>query len=384
MVSAAPTAGPERAAPMRVESIQWLRGVAALLVVLVHAIGTALQRAGGTATFVPSIPNLTAFGDSGVDLFFVISGFVMAHSLGRASSARTFLVARWRRIWPLFVLASALFIVLFDAGRMPTLPELLPSVLILPLSETTDYHQPVLTVGWTLGFETMFYLLVALTIARHRGPVTLLVLTLAAGAAGLLIVPPWAPARMLINPITLEFAFGVAVWLIWSYGWGRAVRPALFAAGILLLAAGIAGVLPLFVPAAPQDVVREFHVANRTLVWGFPWALIVLGLLDQAGTNGWVARALATLGDSSYSLYLFHVVVIDALRDYFPVPAASVAWFVAVAVAASVVFGLAVYSRVERPLLRALQPRRAGHLQPAMRAASVAGPPRASRGRATT
>lgn len=98
------------------------------------------------------IPNLTTFGASGVDLFFVISGFVMAQSLATGGTTPSrFLAARWRRIVPLFVLMSGVYILLCPDPIAP--PSLIETVTILPLFDGSSYHAPALFVGWTLGFE---------------------------------------------------------------------------------------------------------------------------------------------------------------------------------------------------------------------------------------
>jgi peptidoglycan/LPS O-acetylase OafA/YrhL len=349
--------GQRAALPGRVDSIQWLRGIAVLLVVILHAGCMGFYRAGdGGGAHAPKFFNALQFGNSGVDLFFVISGFVMAHSLGRGTSAWPFLVARWRRIWPLFVLASAIFIILFGTADVTTLPRLLSSLFILPLSDTTGYHQPALAVGWTLGFELMFYLLVAITIARRGGTPALLMLTAVAAAIGLIVTVPWAPARMLFNPIDFEFALGIVAWLIWARDWGRAWRPPLVAAGVLLLAAGLASPVPVVIPANPLLIVANVHSFNRTLAWGLPWALIVLGLLSETGSDGIAAEMLSALGDASYSIYLFHFIILKAAAELVPLPQNAIVAFMAIGIPLSVAGGLAIYRWVERPLLRLLRP----------------------------
>jgi peptidoglycan/LPS O-acetylase OafA/YrhL len=361
LISLAVSVGPvERcrgnALPDRVESIQWLRGIAALLVVTIHAGVMAFERASDSGVHSRVFFKTLRLGDSGVDLFFVISGFVMAHSLGRGTSAWSFLAARWRRIWPLFMLASAALIMLSGMADMVTLPRLVSSLVILPLSDTTGYHPPALGVGWTLGYEIMFYLLVALTIARSGGVAMLLILTTAAAAIGLMVTIPWAPARMLFNPIDFEFALGIVAWLIWSRNGSSAWRPPLFAAGILLLAAGVASPVLSFIPADPLLVVANVHSFNRTLAWGLPWALIVFGLLSESGNAGIAGEMLSALGDASYSTYLFHFIILEAVAELGPLPQNAIVAFMAIGIPLSVAGGLAIYRWVERPLLRLLRP----------------------------
>src|SRR5689334_16478116 len=140
------------AAADRVQSIQILRGVAALLVVCNHAIVVQANFPEAmTGPFFPAMPALRNAGAMGVDLFFVISGFVMAHSIAashRAQTATEFLRNRAIRILPLFWLLSAIF-----AFRQWSLGISLPAVslannlTLLPLFDGTLYHLPVLVVG---------------------------------------------------------------------------------------------------------------------------------------------------------------------------------------------------------------------------------------------
>ncbi|RZM33202.1 MAG: acyltransferase, partial [Sphingomonas sp.] len=203
----------------RVTPIQWLRALAATMVVAAHAAN--LVDAGPvriTGAFIPSVPNLAVVGISGVDLFFVISGFVMAQSLATAPrDPWGFLVQRWRRIVPLFALASIAYILV--ATEPQPVEAMLMSITVLPLLDGADYHQPSLYVGWTLGFEFAFYALVALAMtARHHRTRWLLASTLAVALVGCIVQPGWAPVRLLFNPMQLEFAFGLLVWIAWRRG----------------------------------------------------------------------------------------------------------------------------------------------------------------------
>lgn len=341
--------------PARIAPVQWLRAIAATLVLFVHgegAIGKVAVPIVGA--FVPSIPNLAVFGASGVDLFFIISGFVMAHALAtRPLSPARFLGQRWLRIVPVFAVMSALYLAL--AREPVAIQSVLMSVLVLPVFDTAAYHAPALNVGWTLGFEFAFYALVAVAIpaGRHR-VAALLALTVGAGLCGLVVHAGWAPLRLLLNPLQFEFALGVAIWAAWRRGWTRRWSgPAMFA-GVLLLAASIAVGLGTPVNLHYAGAADGSAGLARSWTWGLPWALVVIGTVDLPG-DGRVAAWVAKVGDASYATYLVHPCLVAALAlGVVRFPPVSAAVFVPLFAAASTMLGLLVHRWVERPMLAAL------------------------------
>ena len=344
----------------RVAPIQWLRALAATLVVGVHAanlIEGGPVRVSGP--FIPSVPNLAVFGVSGVDLFFVISGFVMAQALSQSHvGPLTFLRQRWLRIVPLFALVSAAYL-LIETAPLP-LAAVLMSVTVLPIFDGAGYHQPALYVGWTLGFEFAFYAVVALAIRapRHR-IAALLASTTSAALIGGVVNFGWAPVRLLFNPLMLEFALGITVWILWRRGiTSRIAAPALVS-GIALLAIGIAVGLGPFVSGDAAAAVAGTTGFARSWTWGLPWALVVTGMIDTRPA-GRVEQVIAHVGDASYSTYLIHPCLIALLWRIGPdLPDCSAGAFVTMFVVVSTLAGLAVHRSVERPLLTLIARRRA-------------------------
>lgn len=337
---------------VRIAPIQWLRALAATLILLTHAANTI--EAGPVPVaglFVPSVPNLGIFGASGVDLFFVISGFVMAQSLSTGGRDQWhFLAQRWLRIVPLFACVSAAYMMLMY--EPPTREGALMSITILPVFDATGYHAPALYPGWTLGFEFAFYVIVALAMCVPRRRITTLIaLTGTAALLGSVFHPGWAPARLLLNPIMLEFGLGVLVWTAWrSRISARAATPALIV-GIALLAAGIAFGLGVPVNVSIEEAVAGSSGYARLWTWGGPWALVVLGVID-AGPGGRTAQAIALVGDASYSTYLVHPCLIAIwwmVGEYLPIVSAGL--FTVAFVVASTLTGLALHRWIERPLL---------------------------------
>lgn len=316
----------------RVESVQLMRGVAASLVVALHCV--ADNKA------IPAFGPAQYIGAIGVDLFFVISGFVMAHSMGRASPGQ-FLARRAARILPnyyVFLIPEILLLLL--VGESLSAEGWLNSLFLLPVASGATYHLPYLAAGWTLGFEFAFYLVVAAAAAAGGGPKTLLVVLL--GLAALPDASPWALGRWFANDILLEFAFGVAAFLAWPHiGPRRAVTLGALGAAAIAYQLG-AGYPPINHVGA---VTEGDLAATRALVWGLPCALIFAALLRWQPGAGPLARFGLTVGDASYTIYLSHHMVL------WPVLALLPGWFgVAIGFPLAVLLGCRLYVLVEQPI----------------------------------
>jgi exopolysaccharide production protein ExoZ len=196
-------------------SVQVLRAVAALLVLASH-VGHDLTRRLGFEGYPP-----LQFGAGGVDVFFVISGFIMVWSsrglFGQPGAAGTFMARRLVRIVPLDWATTLLFLagILIHppmAHRGVDPPHLVASLLFLPWPDQDGEHSPFYGIGWTLNYEMFFYVAFALLLplaARPRAAVLALSLAFAALAvAGLLLRPAHLvpPARPRIRRRRLDRA----------------------------------------------------------------------------------------------------------------------------------------------------------------------------------
>ena len=332
------TAGPERSTRSLL-SIQILRAVAALGVVLAHIFPGAL------------------IGTAGVDLFFVISGFIMVYAserhFGRRDAPRIFFLRRLARIVPVYwavtaVLVAYLLLARVDLAAVNLSPgAILASFLFFPLPRPDGSMLPVNFQGWTLNYEMFFYAVFAgfIVFSRQRAVAGMIALFVAIVILGQALKPP-QPFAFWADPIILEFCFGMLIASACRDG----VRLSLPAAAALIAAAAVA-----FAASAAWGP----HLAWRAAEWGLPSAAIVAGCaLSKGSLNlGVVGRALGFLGDASYSLYLVHfpgfLVVRKAWSLWGP---ADAPWLFSLLLLASAVgAAIGLYAGFENPSRRWLQ-----------------------------
>jgi exopolysaccharide production protein ExoZ len=332
--------------------VQYLRGLAASFVVFHHA----RDQLPAAAALIP-----TQIGLAGVDLFFVISGFVMTYTAAmNRYSAGEFLARRTVRIVPLYwvVTAALALLLLFAPPFLPnsrfTLDSFVQSLLFIPHVNpgAPDAVLPMLKLGWTLNFEAFFYLCFALVLAlppaRRTAILALGFVALVAAVSA--FSPDWTPIQFWADPILFEFIFGCIVGVLFLTG---ALQKPPTALWLVLLLAATAGLIAAgFAPGlAPQ----------RVLVWAIPCALILTACvaLEQRARQPWRSRLLHFLGDASYSIYLVHAYVVVAFRllwTQFALPTEGVgapALFVALCIIAGIAAGCLAHVAVERPLTNA-------------------------------
>ena len=320
-------------------SIQILRALAALSVMTVH---TALP---GHVT-----------GGAGVDLFFVISGFIMVYAseplFGRRDAPRIFFLRRVVRIVPLYWAATATLvgILLHLRGDLVGMRGMIiASFAFFPYPAPDGRMVPLHVLGWTLNYEMFFYAVFAgaMVLSRRRTVLAIVILFAAAVALGLAFKLP-QPFAFWSDPIILEFCFGMLLALAYREG---VQLP--YAASVGLMLAGALG----FVASAFFDD----SMAWRTIAWGVPATAVLAGsvLSKESPTPAPLARTFVFLGDASYSLYLVHYVVLALL------PQSRLRWFEAAPewsyglflMAASIAIAVMVYLLFENPTRRWLQAR---------------------------
>jgi len=355
---------------MKIHGIQYLRGLAAILVVLAHANGMMrYPEYFGASPF----PDLETLGRFGVGVFFVISGFIIVLvCLDRDGSSRTtrrdFLWRRFARIvpfmWVCFVGYNLLS--LAGTGRIEWDP-FLRAMTLWPVGELKP------NVAWTLRHEALFYLLFALTIlsARRRPAVLmawaaapLAVTTLAALVpSAFAVLPPvlldLTNTLLVGRGASLQFAIGMGLALLHLerhrlMGYRFAHGPALVTVAICV-AAAIGTGLSLVSPALPPSTEPVFHEGPLELIF---WSLLA-GIVVWSGCNLSTVhhaghRLAMLLGDASFSIYLVHnpalLVLLELTRTWQPPMPPEIFWAVFVVLATAA--GVVVHKAVEVPLIR--------------------------------
>ena len=321
--------------------VQYLRGIAAIMVVIFH-IGYQIEK-------MYPLSRLESLA-SGVDIFFVISGFVMIYSTygGSRFSPLEFFLHRLARIAPLYwaaTLATILALIyapgLVTTARLSYPHAILSLLFIAAPNPVGSFISPLVVVGWTLNLEMFFYVIFAASIAvGSRSPRRVsgyvLVTLVALAMAGLILRPQGIPG-FYVNPVLLEFAFGVA--LAWAYlrvprQWPRWAAWLALAAILLLLLS------------------PESSATFRCFRYGLPAAVLV-AIATRVDLPRW--RPLHRLGDISYSLYISHFFTLSALAQLWrKLPGdhgmAGVAGFYVVGAICAVAVAYLCWRLVEKPL----------------------------------
>ncbi|MEM6547589.1 MAG: acyltransferase [Pseudomonadota bacterium] len=300
------------------QNIQALRALAAVLVFFVHYEDLE-QKRGGVRLF----GEWADAGAAGVDLFFVISGFVMVLTTrnvrGAPRDGMKFILARVFRIYPLWWLClTALTVVwllkpgMVYSGSAGFEPDWLRDYLLV-----TREHSPLLQVGWTLVYEMYFYVvfmgILFLPIGLF-GRFIALVVWFGLVVLGSLTVSVTNGTQLflMLSPLNLEFLLGG--FAAFAYLWGRGIlaAQALCAGGILFLIG-----LALYASPATEAVFAGIAYQKewpRALLFGVPSLLIVYGAASLEAERRWlISPWLSTVGDWSYSLYLTHMMTLGAL-----------------------------------------------------------------------
>jgi exopolysaccharide production protein ExoZ len=348
---------------MKLGSIQMLRALAALIVVYMHSAIDMRFFATGWRLQTALLLNLGIFG---VDIFFVISGFVIYTSSARLngrSQALDFLWYRFRRINPVYYAATLITLLVWlpsflrHTHPLLTRSSILESLILLPIAGSAG---TILEQAWTLTLEWYFYLIFFLLIlfrSQQKGAIISVVL-------GILIIIGYflpdmsvGPLDLHANPLLFEFLLGIFVGYAWRR-WTPTKKTAciLLSLGILF---GLALTLTGFYnylekPLPASRTLRYLHAPS----WGGAAALIVAGcvFLEKTGTTTFFRkhRLLLLLGDASYSLYLFHYIILGAIGAVYTRLGLFLPPDVAIPINAviAVVGCLLFYKWVELPLLK--------------------------------
>lgn len=343
----------------KIGSLQLLRGLAVILVIVAHAVDYAAGFGRGQITSFYFFEN---FGAIGVDIFFVISGVIITViTNGSQISPKRFFIKRCIRIVPLYWGASLFCVLLSLSGHWQAISNaaILQTLTLIPLFKSGYISGPVLFLGWTLSFEFFFYLVFTLSIFLNKKqpviPVFIILLCLV--LTGFLFPSITSiHFKFITNPVILEFLAGC----IGGYIYLKPVKipVAVIYAGVL---AGIAlmflSVITGFGKISEMEYTWDGSLSFiRVIKWGIPSFLLVTGLVLLEKNNKLKVPGFAMVaGNISYSAYLSHI---------FSMMAATYVWkysgagmpdvFIIAAVLFSLLVAYFIYRFIEKPLTRYL------------------------------
>lgn len=353
-------------------SIQYLRGIAAVMVVLHHILEAHPSQ--------PHWISIGAFnrGAFGVDIFFVISGFIMWTSAkSRPYGPIIFILRRIVRVIPLYwaiTLVTAFASNPFNPSfSMPEIEPLLRSLFLIPQwsQEFEGVIIPIVKVGWTIELEMFFYLLFAFLLLLQSnlrlwvGCGVFVILALVGAMDGPFSL---APLELYTQSVIIEFAYGLVLGAIYShferkYFSSPEIEQASVNEPSFILKAGLPSqfypILGLLLVLIGFTLTSEDgkYSAIRGLVWGLPALMIVAGaLLVETKLQKYPISFLKAIGDSSYSLYLFHLLVLAITERTLGVwLAPTCPWLAMVSqTLVCILIAHAIYLALEKPVTRTL------------------------------
>lgn len=331
----------------RFAGVQGLRFVAALMVVILHSTFYAHERLDESVV-------VWYEGGTGVDIFFVISGFVMMVStgslVGRADGWKYFGMRRLVRIVPMYWIATTIKLLTLLAlpavvlhAQLDPIKTLL-SYFFLPSRNPDGEIQPLLGVGWTLTFEMAYYAIFTIALLVRVRPLWFCAAALSILALGNILRPDeWPPAAVYLNPIVIYFLVGM---VIGKWTQDRKMLPLLawlgYAFLIWLVVAGSNG----------WDAADGDRLLRRVLVV----SLVLCAVVFEPFLTRWLPRPVLYMGDASYSLYLFHPLVAPIVPAALAIVGVRVGWLsVILSIALAITAAALIYRLVERPITGWLQ-----------------------------
>lgn len=301
------------AKPPQLIGLHALRGLAAVAV-LVHHLDVFASKFFGDTVYPPGM----ALGWFGVDVFFVLSGFIMVFTTRQTppsgAAVGRFLVQRAGRIYPPYwagaLLAVGLWLLLPHAFAEYWGAEIGTLAFLIP-----GQSPPFLVPAWTLMFELSFYLVFAAllflpTQARLAGLGVWCGLMLAGSFA--LYSNPGPLGGVFLNPLVLEFLAGALIAHLVLGGRRAFAMPALILGGMGLFAGAFVSFR-----IAGQEMIDFSNEWVRVALVGVPAALVIYGAAAGDMTNKWPSVPLLNaLGDRSYALYLAHWPIVIAMAAF--------------------------------------------------------------------
>lgn len=336
------------------ESLQVMRAFAALMVVFGHALYEVYISTLKMGMDVPAWVKTDLPYSVGVDIFFVLSGFLMVYTSQKLFQTKggwkVFLKKRFVRIVPLYWFYTTLIII--TIAIMPSafgtasadVWHYIQSYLFIPHERPIGGVKPVLSLGWTLNYEMFFYAVFAcfIVLSRQKLMRWVGVLFLILASAGLFIPQDWTILHFISNPIILEFLIGMMIADLFI----RGVR----LPNIYILIAVIVSVISfIYVPF--RFSIDGFEVSRLP---GTIMATLLIGVcaLCPALLSMRLPKWIKLLGDSSYTLYLAHPFAIGVVSIVAIKISLTSHWHILLSLVACIVGSIIAYYIIEKPLVR--------------------------------
>ena len=283
-----------------------MRGVASLMVFCIHVLVTAPNM---------GVDNLSWYyyplGCAGVDIFFVISGFIITivapKSASQASPAIHFAVRRIIRVYPVYWVVFFIAVVMSNFIFLSP-PAVEPRPLWMKAFLLTLFNDKILA-AWTLVFEVYFYFVVTILLIIFRKYIYISIvvwgiLSLIAILYASWFLPLWL-WTIPVCPLIIEFLFGILV--------ATALKKGYLPFGVTAVLVGMVGLL------MGGEAIRHYNMQIlppwwRVACFGTPAAFLIYGLVAVERRRGWAMHPLwQKLGDASYSLYIWHQLILFSL-----------------------------------------------------------------------
>jgi peptidoglycan/LPS O-acetylase OafA/YrhL len=284
--------------PPTLQSVQALRALAATTVMFLH---------------VPCM----RWGYFGVDIFFVVSGFIVCYI--SFFDTDNFLLRRVFRVVPLYwagtigVFCVAAFVPGLVQSTSPRISYLLESLFFVPYRRPDGGVYPLLFLGWTLQYEMFFYVLfaIALFLGRRKAGFLAILMLVGIVTLGEIQRPAGLVLKFYSSTVILLFAFGICGFLLWKSCriWLRRGPVAMWMA-LAVVAYSVALLLDMNVP---NGIVQSSKMIPGYVLHGLPALAICVSFLALEGRVRF-PWAVLLVGDASYSLYLFHPYVLEAIN----------------------------------------------------------------------
>jgi exopolysaccharide production protein ExoZ len=314
------------------------------------------------------LPDLGAFG---IDIFFVISGFILSLTVIKSHAAPgqdamwQFMKRRIIRIYPIYWVIALLILLRLTLSHQILKHNYVPAFFLLPSIHAVP-NPAIFTYSWTMTFEMFFYLVLGLIllITTRRAVQVLVALLSISGCMGLRVNICHPIVILACNPLLLEFVFGALLALLYMrYGQHPLIGRALTFIGIAS-ALYLGKQHSLSIAYNSVMIFGNVGVFARVATWGLSAAVLVAGAIFwspsmKSASGRWFVR----IGNSSYSAYLVSALVLEyASRFYFRLTMPTHTFMSRFLFEASMIIailgsGFACYVFIEKPILNYLQAR---------------------------